>query len=764
MYLNIKYYKKTMKNKSIYLILAFILIGIFGVGGVLGATCNGTGNIINSTTISDGCTLDSAGTYVMSGETFYLNGSSTGVIQITADNVILEGNGSIIYYNQNGTDNSTAIYGLNLNNITIKNITLNDYNETGIQKKGINFEYCSYINITNNNFFINTNNNSRAIKLTICNNSNINLNTIIIGNTTNLGKNVYGIYIEGNRNKADSLDAYNNIFDNYINLSESTISEGILTERTNNNTIYNNILYTNSSEQEGGGIKLGWESYYSNVNNNSLNCFTEDRLCHGIFLERGASNNILYKNIITTWGNESYGISLDTQPARNNISENYISTYGADAHGIAFFQTTVNFDPLLEEMIYNNIFNNTININSSLLETTGIYLGSNNVSYNNVSYNIVYSNTMGINLINGPFNNNIENNNVYITKNSRRYAIKMQNTKNNVINGNYLESPSKQTISISLDASNNRFNSNTFNSTESYEIYLSSSDNNTFLNNIYIEGGIYDFYSVDSNNFSIKSNNNLYSINLTNFKGYVNVSNSEFSYLKGLTYINNISFYSLISALLTNSTSLCNGSTGLMTGNVNITLAPNQYCYVLDNFNLTEGVSRENSPMSITETEDNLWNIKSNISQEVIVDIIVNVRNCKTNGFTYKKQGDSKFSTVDKSQVTCSGNTAIISGLTIAYAQNSNELKFGSINSICDESDNSFLQAAALAGIMLTIVLIGSVIALLALSFNGVINLDNIKGMELQDVVAGILIIGLLFIVIATMAYLIGGNVCPAIT
>jgi tetrahydromethanopterin S-methyltransferase subunit G len=85
-----------------------------------------------------------------------------------------------------------------------------------------------------------------------------------------------------------------------------------------------------------------------------------------------------------------------------------------------------------------------------------------------------------------------------------------------------------------------------------------------------------------------------------------NTTDSNLAYFQGLT-----------SALLTNGTSLCNGSTGLMTGQVNITLNPNEFCYVLDEFNLTEGVTRERSPLTLRRENNNEWHIDNNLSDTI---------------------------------------------------------------------------------------------------------------------------------------------------
>jgi hypothetical protein len=65
----------------------------------------------------------------------------------------------------------------------------------------------------------------------------------------------------------------------------------------------------------------------------------------------------------------------------------------------------------------------------------------------------------------------------------------------------------------------------------------------------------------------------------------------------------------LTSALLTNGTSLCNGSSSnlaLNTGDINITLQPNEGCWVLDNFNHLTDYDRLSSLIGTTNA-DNLY-------------------------------------------------------------------------------------------------------------------------------------------------------------
>ena len=120
------------KNKfwfraSLLLTALIIFIGIcVGIGSA--ATCNGTGNVINSTTISNGCTLNTAGTYNFATGTYNLNGTSSGGIDIQASNILLECNNSLIFGNWSANGNN-AFIGIRIKdrlNVTLNNLIAPD--------------------------------------------------------------------------------------------------------------------------------------------------------------------------------------------------------------------------------------------------------------------------------------------------------------------------------------------------------------------------------------------------------------------------------------------------------------------------------------------------------------------------------------------------------------------------------------------------------------------------------------------------------------
>lgn len=84
-------------------------------------------------------------------------------------------------------------------------------------------------------------------------------------------------------------------------------------------------------------------------------------------------------------------------------------------------------------------------------------------------------------------------------------------------------------------------------------------------------------------------------------------------------------------------------------GNINITLTPNNYSYILDNFNLTEGVTRQFSPLSISGSSTSKT-ITSQLSQAINATVVVNVGKCNF---------DATYNNNPIAPTSCSGTTAI---------------------------------------------------------------------------------------------------------
>lgn len=170
--------------------------------------------------------------------------------------------------------------------------------------------------------------------------------------------------------------------------------------------------------------------------------------------------------------------------------------------------------------------------------------------------------------------------------------------------------------------------------------YLIAKDSSSYLNlenefdNFYSDYYIYGLHINNVSSFNIISTsmgNSFEGIDLGfSTNGILDVSNSNFkirnsdinSQSLGLTNSNN--------ALLYNGTSVCNGSSSNIASNdnnLNITLQPNEPCWVIPNYNLTEGITRLYSPISFSQTSLSekviTKTITSNLTDSINTTIIV---------------------------------------------------------------------------------------------------------------------------------------------
>lgn len=85
------------------------------------------------------------------------------------------------------------------------------------------------------------------------------------------------------------------------------------------------------------------------------------------------------------------------------------------------------------------------------------------------------------------------------------------------------------------------------------------------------------------------------------------------------------------------------------------------------------------------------------------------------------------------------------------------------VQAVCQDSDATWADGAALAGLIMVIALVGLVLATLVLSVTGIIDLGNLGDViTLEKAPTIIVIVGLTFLVLATMSFLIANNVCVA--
>lgn len=144
---------------------------------------------------------------------------------------------------------------------------------------------------------------------------------------------------------------------------------------------------------------------------------------------------------------------------------------------------------------------------------------------------------------------------------------------------------------------------------------------------------------------------------------------------------NQTNIYNQTNSLFHNGTSICNGSSSNINSNdnnINITLNPSEECYVLDNYNVTEGYTRSNDPIWISSSTDYLKHVASNLSDTINVTVSFNVQSCGNlgnihqylNGVLVKTYYSGLFS-----DYSCSNNVVTFTS-EIYQSSESNEFEF----------------------------------------------------------------------------------------
>ena len=259
-------------------------------------------------------------------------------------------------------------------------------------------------------------------------------------------------------------------------------------------------------------------------------------------------------------------------------------------------------------------------------------------------------------------------------------------------------------------------------------------------------------YNYSSQIYDSSGNNRTLTLqnNVTWENDGIDVNTKDYiTYLKIINLVKGLIFYD-------NKTIIVNN----YNGNRSIGFLNKESIIILDNYNLTEGVIRENNPLSLSGTSTSKT-ITSSLSQSINATVIVNAE-CES-------VGNAVYQGIPITPQSCSNDKMTFILTEIPAGNSLLTLNLNkAILDICDASDTSFLETSQLAGMILTIILIGGVLAITFLSFSGVggINLGSFKPADitLNEIIGGILVIGLTFLIIATLAFLIGGSYCPAIT
>jgi len=589
--------------------------------------------------------------------TYYLNGSNLAggsgwAFRVIGNNAVINGNGSSLIGNLTAQSKGITVNGYS--NITIKNFALIDKYQMAIRVDA----------------------------------SAGNVDSFTIDNVTMGGNMLFSdtYFSSASSKKFTNLVFSNNIFNSSSNLSTSLafFNDGASTNFTNISFI-NNKFY-----QVGTAVES--ISLTSFVNGNiSGNEFFGSGLSgsYGIRLTGQHSNVEIYNNNISK---NQYSISLgSTFGNAVNIHNNYIfngdqglvcNSFRGNAiiNNNTFYNITMHYDGYDSALKLFNCQNIQItNNNFSYFGSAGIQsqLSSNITIINNQFEGI-------------PFNQRTK----FIATDTRDppSAIRLTPLYKSYV-GFALESTYLANIAnlTQLISSNFNISGNTFDSNIQLPLWLQGAVNITQdINNywyIKIQTPSYlippseFFISNNFDNLSTYSNgeitinlgsgyNNKFFTNYTITKNYLSITNINSS----TTYLNG--FYNTSTALVYygNLSSVCSDIPSC-NGNINITLPPGNASYVLDNFNLTEGVTRENSPLWFSSSSDTSKHIASNLTDTVNITVVINVLSCENAGtITYTSDSGAYTHTYLRGKYDCNNNQATLNIDGIEQATGSNEL------------------------------------------------------------------------------------------
>jgi hypothetical protein len=246
--------------------------------------------------------------------------SSLTCFNITADNVVLDGNGYNITFGTSGNSSNGVFVGLK-NNATIKNLKIYESGVFGNTRYGVNLLRSNYSTVQNNNIITS-------------------------------GLNGYGIY---------ALSSQFDMFDSNNVTTSGTSAFAVYLQSTHNSTIYKNIITTSGSTSQAVYLQTASQN---NLTSNNITAITLNSVA--LYLASSAQSNKINSNNILSKGGNGYVIYV-ASCLNEEINSNLITSTGNNAYGI-YLSTSANGN-VLNSNIFNITSGHRIIIDGSSINT-----------------------------------------------------------------------------------------------------------------------------------------------------------------------------------------------------------------------------------------------------------------------------------------------------------------------------------------------------------------------------------------------------------
>jgi hypothetical protein len=207
-------------------------------------------------------------------------------------------------------------------------------------------------------------------------------------------------------------------------------------------------------------------------------------------------------------------------------------------------------------------------------------------------------------------------------------------------------------------------------------------------------------------------------------------------------------------------------------GTFNITLSSGGNFTVLDNYNITEGYSRDNDPIWFSLSNEDTIHIASNLTDTINVSFYISpTRKCKGLAkLTYTSENGYTFTYYERdAEKICEQMQTTGYVLPIDKATNSNVLDFTYLLSTCSSMNEVILDTIGWTALIFLVIIFGAIMSVVLLSLTGYFNLTgatmdlsnlNLSELNWKTILLTLFVVLLIITVIVAVTVLFNAQIC----